>query len=137
MWDFLTLSLPSTYTCILLYEMLYGRTPFRGKNRQKTFSNILHKDLTFPSSIPASLAARQLINALLQRDPTSRIGSTTGANEIKQHPFFRGINWPLIRNMTPPPLDVPLKLIGNDPVAKDIKWEDDGVLVSSIDMDIF
>nr|AML76648.1 putative LOV domain-containing protein [Lupinus polyphyllus] len=42
---------------ILLYEMLYGRTPFRGKNRQKTFSNILHKDLTFPSSIPASLQA--------------------------------------------------------------------------------
>ncbi|KAL2334183.1 hypothetical protein Fmac_015396 [Flemingia macrophylla] len=122
---------------ILLYEMLYGRTPFRGKNRQKTFSNILHKDLTFPSSIPASLAARQLINALLQRDPSSRLGSTTGANEIKQHPFFRGINWPLIRNMTPPPLDVPLQLIGKDPKAKDLKWEDDGVLVSSIDMDIF
>ncbi|KAF8406774.1 hypothetical protein HHK36_008866 [Tetracentron sinense] len=37
---------------ILLYEMLYGRTPFRGKNRQRTFANILHKDLTFPSSIP-------------------------------------------------------------------------------------
>ncbi|KAL3516311.1 hypothetical protein ACH5RR_023213, partial [Cinchona calisaya] len=36
---------------ILLYEMLYGRTPFRGKNRQKTFANILQKDLTFPSSI--------------------------------------------------------------------------------------
>ncbi|TKY58502.1 Phototropin-2 protein [Spatholobus suberectus] len=122
---------------ILLYEMLYGRTPFRGKNRQKTFSNILHKDLTFPSSIPASLAARQLINALLQRDPTSRLGSTTGGNEIKQHPFFRGINWPLIRNMIPPPVDVPLQLIGKDPMAKDIKWEDDGVLVSSIDMDMF
>ncbi|KAK7262726.1 hypothetical protein RJT34_30306 [Clitoria ternatea] len=122
---------------VLLYEMLYGRTPFRGKNRQKTFSNILHKDLTFPSSIPASLAARQLINALLQRDPDNRLGSTTGANEIKQHPFFRGINWPLIRNMSPPPLDVPLQLIGKDPMAKDIKWEDDGVLVSSIDMDLF
>lgn len=37
---------------ILLYEMLYGRTPFRGKNRRKTFANILHKDLTFPSGIP-------------------------------------------------------------------------------------
>ncbi|WJX93382.1 Phototropin-2 [Trifolium repens] len=122
---------------ILLYEMLYGRTPFRGKNRQKTFSNILHKDLTFPSSIPASLAARQLINALLQRDPGSRLGSTTGANDIKQHPFFRGINWPLIRNMSPPPLDVPLQFIGIDPTAKDKKWEDDGVLTSSIDMDIF
>nr|AML79019.1 putative LOV domain-containing protein [Gompholobium polymorphum] len=122
---------------ILLYEMLYGRTPFRGKNRQKTFSNILHKDLTFPSSIPASLAARQLINALLQRDPACRLGSTIGVNEIKQHPFFRGINWPLIRNMSPPPLDVPLQLIGKDPMAKNLKWEDDGVLVSSIDMDIF
>ncbi|CAK8562050.1 unnamed protein product [Lathyrus sativus] len=122
---------------ILLYEMLYGRTPFRGKNRQKTFSNILHKDLTFPSSIPASLAARQIINALLQRDPGSRLGSTTGANEIKQHPFFRGINWPLIRNMSPPPLDVPPQFIGKDPALKGKKWEDDGVLTSSIDMDIF
>nr|AML79652.1 putative LOV domain-containing protein [Xanthocercis zambesiaca] len=122
---------------ILLYEMLYGRTPFRGKNRQKTFANILHKDLTFPSSILVSLAARQLINALLQRDPASRLGSSTGANEIKRHPFFRGINWPLIRHMNPPPLDVPLQLIGKDPMSKDVKWEDDGVLVPSMDIDIF
>ncbi|KAF7801303.1 putative LOV domain-containing protein [Senna tora] len=122
---------------ILLYEMLYGRTPFRGKNRQKTFANILHKDLTFPSSIPASLAARQLINALLQRDPASRLGSSTGSNEIKQHPFFRGINWPLIRCMSPPPLEAPLQLIGKDSMTKDVNWEDDGVLVNSIDMDIF
>lgn len=46
-----------------------------------------------------SLAARQLINALLNRDPASRLGSNGGANEIKDHLFFRGINWPLIRNM--------------------------------------
>ncbi|MBA0619721.1 hypothetical protein Godav_005530 [Gossypium davidsonii] len=158
---------------ILLYEMLYGRTPFRGKNRQKTFSNILHKDLSFPSSIPVSLAARQLINALLNRDPASRLGSTTGANEIKEHPFFRGIHWPLIRCMvihtisfltledwklvyytndgpklfaitidifacqSPPPLEVPLEFSGKDSDAKEVNWEDDGVLLSSIDMDIF
>nr|AML76855.1 putative LOV domain-containing protein [Batis maritima] len=120
---------------ILLYEMLYGRTPFRGKNRQKTFANILHKDLTFPTSIPASLAARQLINSLLQRDPATRLGSKTGANEIKQHPFFRGINWPLIRCMSPPPLEVPFELTVKDPNAKDISWEDDGVL-DSLDMDV-
>nr|AML77973.1 putative LOV domain-containing protein [Mammea americana] len=121
---------------ILLYEMLYGRTPFRGKNRQKTFANILHKDLTFPSSIPVSLAARQLINALLNREPEKRLGSNTGANEIKQHPFFRGINWPLIRCMSPPPLDVPFQLIGKDSKSKDFTWEDDGVLVHSMSMDM-
>nr|AML79642.1 putative LOV domain-containing protein [Uncarina grandidieri] len=119
---------------ILLYEMLYGRTPFRGKNRQKTFANILHKDLTFPSSIQVTLAAKQLIHALLNRDPASRLGSNGGANEIKQHPFFRGVNWPLIRCMSPPPLDVPLELIGKEPDAKDINWTDDGVLVHPMEL---
>nr|AML78570.1 putative LOV domain-containing protein [Verbascum arcturus]AML79396.1 putative LOV domain-containing protein [Verbascum sp. BC-2016] len=119
---------------ILLYEMLYGRTPFRGKNRQKTFANILHKELTFPTAIQVSLGAKQLIHALLNRDPASRLGSNGGANDIKEHPFFRGINWPLIRCMSPPPLDAPLELIGKDTDAKDINWTDDGVLVHSIEL---
>ncbi|CDP08961.1 unnamed protein product [Coffea canephora] len=93
---------------ILLYEMLYGYTPFRGKTRQKTFANILHKDLKFPASIPASLQAKQLMYRLLHRDPKSRLGSQEGANEIKKHPFFRGINWALVRCMKPPELDAPL-----------------------------
>nr|AML77907.1 putative LOV domain-containing protein [Acorus calamus var. americanus] len=120
---------------ILLYEMLYGRTPFRGKNRQRTFTNILHKDLTFPSSIPASLAARQLIHGLLHRDPANRLGSNSGANEIKQHPFFREINWPLIRCMTPPQLDVPLQIIGNEPDSKpkDNQWDDERELSQILD----
>lgn len=36
---------------------------------------------------------------LLQRDPKNRLGSCEGANEIKQHPFFRGVNWALVRCM--------------------------------------
>nr|AML78962.1 putative LOV domain-containing protein [Stemona tuberosa] len=91
---------------ILLYEMLYGYTPFRGKTRQKTFANILHKDLKFSGSISVSLPARQLMRRLLHRDPSNRLGSCEGANEIKQHPFFRGINWALVRCMDPPKLDV-------------------------------
>ncbi|KAG0466220.1 hypothetical protein HPP92_017800 [Vanilla planifolia] len=61
-----------------------------------------------------SLAARQLINGLLQREPANRLGSNGGANEIKQHIFFREIQWPLIRCMNPPELDVPLQLISKD-----------------------
>nr|AML79199.1 putative LOV domain-containing protein [Galium boreale] len=93
---------------ILLYEMLYGYTPFRGKTRQKTFANILHKDLKFPGSIPASLQAKQLMYRLLHRDPKSRLGSREGASEIKKHPFFKGINWALVRCMPPPELETPL-----------------------------
>nr|AML77608.1 putative LOV domain-containing protein [Euploca tenuifolia] len=118
---------------ILLYEMLYGRTPFRGKNRQKTFANILYKDLTFPSSIPVSLTARQLIHALLNKDPARRLGSTAGANEIKEHPFFRGINFPLIRRMKPPPLDTPIQLIQKEPDTKEVDWDDEGVLTNPLE----
>nr|AML77916.1 putative LOV domain-containing protein [Sansevieria trifasciata] len=120
---------------ILLYEMLYGRTPFRGKNRQKTFSNILHNELTFPSSIPVSLAARQLIHALLHKDPVNRLGSSSGANEIKQHPFFCGINWPLIRCMSPPELDVPLQLIGKEPISnpRDTQLDDEAMFLQTLE----
>lgn len=63
-------------------------------------SLLIMQQLTLPSlMLQVSLAARQLINALLQRDPASRLGSNTGANEIKEHPFFHGIKWPLIRCM--------------------------------------
>lgn len=93
---------------ILLYEMLYGYTPFRGKTRQKTFANILHKDLKFPGSTPVSLQAKQLMYRLLHRDPKNRLGSHEGANEIKRHPFFKGLNWALVRCMNPPELETPL-----------------------------
>ncbi|XP_012571392.1 phototropin-1 isoform X2 [Cicer arietinum] len=93
---------------VLLYEMLYGYTPFRGKTRQKTFANILHKDLKFPKSKPVSPHAKQLIYWLLHRDPKNRLGSLKGANEIKCHPFFRNINWALIRDTKPPELDAPI-----------------------------
>ncbi|KAG8644528.1 phototropin-1 [Manihot esculenta] len=92
---------------ILLYEMLYGYTPFRGKTRQKTFANILHKDLKFPGNKHVSLNAKQLMYRLLHRDPKNRLGSNEGANEIKRHPFFKGVNWALVRCLNPPELDAP------------------------------
>ncbi|XP_045832949.1 phototropin-1-like isoform X1 [Trifolium pratense] len=111
---------------ILLYEMIYGYTPFRGKNRQRTFSNILHKDLKFPKSKQVSLSAKQLIYHLLQRDPSSRLGSKGGANDIKNHSFFRGVNWALVRCTKPPELDAPLFDTNGEKMENEAKYIDNG-----------
>nr|AML76505.1 putative LOV domain-containing protein [Curio rowleyanus] len=105
---------------ILLYEMFYGYTPFRGKTRQRTFANVLHKDLKFPGSIPVSLEAKQLIYRLLHRDPKNRLGSREGASEVKRHPFFRGINWALVRCQNPPKLETPVFGENEDEEVKEV-----------------
>ncbi|GAB4820055.1 hypothetical protein N2152v2_007101 [Parachlorella kessleri] len=87
---------------ILLYELLYGCTPFRGARRDATFDNVLKKPLAFPDTPHISDHARDLIARLLNKDPSQRLGAGAGADEIKQHPWFAGINWALIRNQTPP-----------------------------------
>nr|AHZ63907.1 phototropin [Entransia fimbriata] len=115
---------------IFLYEMLYGRTPFRGRNRQRTFANILVKELAFPLQPPVSAAARRLIHQLLRRDPLERLGARHGAPEIKEHLFFEDIDWPLIRSMPAPKLDVPITLIPCVPRSAqqgaqgDLEWDD-------------
>nr|AHZ63918.1 phototropin [Zygnemopsis sp. MFZO] len=116
---------------IFLYEMLYARTPFRGRNRQRTFTNILTKELTFPATPVVSLAAKQLIRALLERDQQNRLGAKKGATEIKEHPFFHGLKWSLIRCRQPPELDVPVKFTtteadngGPEQDEEDLEWDD-------------
>lgn len=45
---------------------------------------------------------QDIISKLLVREPEKRLGSKAGAEEIKVHPFFRDINWALIRHGQPP-----------------------------------
>ena len=58
---------------ILLYELLYGVTPFRGQRREETFENILRNPLAFPAKPAVSEAARDLITQLLVKDPAKRV----------------------------------------------------------------
>lgn len=88
---------------IFLYELLYGKTPFKGSSNEETISNVVSQSLKFPQSPMVSSHARDLIRRLL-KEPENRLGSAKGAAEIKQHPFFEGLNWALIRCETPPEL---------------------------------
>ncbi|KAL8469669.1 hypothetical protein ACS0TY_032498 [Phlomoides rotata] len=90
---------------IFLYELLFGKTPFKGSGNRATLFNVVGQPLRFPESPVVSFAARDLIRGLLVKEPQHRLAYKRGATEIKQHPFFEGVNWALIRCATPP--DVP------------------------------
>ncbi|KAJ2997065.1 hypothetical protein NUW58_g772 [Xylaria curta] len=90
---------------ILIFEMLYGTTPFKGKNRNTTFANILREEVAFPEHSGApqiSNLCKSLIRKLLIKDELRRLGARAGASDIKTHAFFRTTQWALIRHMKPP-----------------------------------
>lgn len=87
---------------IFLHELLYGKTPFKGSGNRATLFNVVGQQLKFPDSPATSYASRDLIRGLLVKEPQRRLGVKRGASEIKQHPFFEGVNWALIRCSTPP-----------------------------------
>lgn len=78
---------------ILLYEMLYGTTPFKGSTQIQTLENILDlsEDIDFPSDVDVSEDYKDLIRRLLDKTVSKRLQNPL---EIKAHPFFRAIVWP-------------------------------------------
>ncbi|KAL5974604.1 hypothetical protein ACLOJK_031274 [Asimina triloba] len=87
---------------IFLYELLFGKTPFKGLGNEETLANVVSQELKFPENPAVSFPAKDLIRALLMKEPANRLGSARGASEIKQHPFFDGLNFALIRCASPP-----------------------------------
>lgn len=94
---------------IFLHELLYGKTPFKGSGNRATLFNVIGQQLRFPESPATSYASRDLIRGLLAKEPQHRLGTKRGATEIKQHPFFEGVNWALIRCSTPPEVPRPME----------------------------
>ena len=84
---------------VLVYEMVYGRTPFRGPTDMDTLENIVGYEVVFPKDIKVSDVCKDLLSRLLHKDVACRL---TNPVEIKNHPFFKDIHWALIRNEKPP-----------------------------------
>jgi serine/threonine protein kinase len=76
---------------VLMYRMIYGRTPFTGRTMKEVFDSIMLKDVTFPTSyvVPNDGNARDLILKLLQKDPAKRING----EEVMRHPFWTGLDF--------------------------------------------
>lgn len=95
---------------IFLYELLFGKTPFKGSGNRATLFNVVGQPLRFPESPVVSFSARDLIRGLLIKEPQHRLAYKRGATEIKQHPFFEGVNWALIRCASPPEIPRPFEI---------------------------
>ncbi|XP_057678325.1 serine/threonine-protein kinase Sgk1 isoform X4 [Corythoichthys intestinalis] len=86
----------------VLYEMLYGLPPFYSRNTAEMYDNILNKPLQLKPNI--SNAARHLLEGLLQKERTKRLGCADDFVEIRNHMFFSPINWDELnaKKITPP-----------------------------------
>eukprot|EP00802_Teleaulax_amphioxeia_P005980 Tamp_05984.p1 GENE.Tamp_05984~~Tamp_05984.p1 ORF type:complete len:263 (-),score=67.99 Tamp_05984:1071-1859(-) len=100
---------------ILVYEMAYGFTPFKGDTQHATFSNICATDkINIPDKPELSNSFKKMIRALLHREPAKRLGSKSGAAELKKCEFLQDVKWDNIRKMTPPylpPVHDPIELL--------------------------
>ncbi|KAI4349378.1 hypothetical protein L6164_009970 [Bauhinia variegata] len=83
----------------IMYEMLVGYPPFYSDDPMSTCRKIVNwkSHLKFPEEARLSPEAKDLISKLLC-NVSQRLGSK-GADEIKAHPFFRGIEWDKLYGM--------------------------------------
>ena len=83
---------------VIMFEFLYGYPPFHADTPEKVFNNILLGKIDWPELTPdedmkfCPPDAKDLINKLLVMNPEERLGFN-GADEIKNHPYFKNIHW--------------------------------------------
>ena len=78
---------------IMLYEFLCGQVPF-GEEEEDTYmiyEKVLHAPLVYPRMISQYFPARNLIETLLNRNPSARIAG--GIEKIKNNRWFHGYDW--------------------------------------------
>ncbi|CAH9051214.1 unnamed protein product [Cuscuta epithymum] len=83
----------------IMYEMLVGYPPFYSDEPMSTCRKIVNwkSHLKFPEEAKLSPEAKDFISKLLC-NVNHRLGSK-GTNEIKAHPWFKGIDWDRIYQM--------------------------------------
>jgi hypothetical protein len=91
--------------------MLVGIVPFYNKNQNLLFDNILEKEVVFREEDILSENAKNLMlrvhddfTQLLNKNPALRMGAK-GADEIKCHSWFNGVNFvDVLNKKVKPPL---------------------------------
>jgi len=96
----------------IIYQMYTGHSPFKDKTEYLVFRKILEGNMTIPKELPVE--ASKLIKSLLIIDPLKRlgsgvvgkyivnVGSNNDFNALKNHSFFKGIEFENLSEMSLP-----------------------------------
>ncbi|KAF9907510.1 hypothetical protein EC991_010891 [Linnemannia zychae] len=92
---------------VVMFELLFGRRPFRGKSNDLLTNSILRDPLPFPENVEDIVSAPCLdvLSKLCERDISKRLGCTPeGLDAFKKHPWFQNIEWDKLvtKEATPP-----------------------------------
>ncbi|KAI9066755.1 Pkinase-domain-containing protein [Trametes sanguinea] len=88
---------------VLLFEMCCGWSPFYAEDTQQMYKNICFGKIRFPKGVIGE-DGKQFVKGLLNRNPKHRLGAQRDAAELKEHPFFKTIDWEALakKQVTPP-----------------------------------
>ncbi|ODO07490.1 AGC/PDK1 protein kinase [Cryptococcus wingfieldii CBS 7118] len=75
---------------VILYQMIAGKTPFRGATDYLTFQRVLRKEMEWPEGFDED--AKDMIDSIFNISPANRPTATA----LKSHPFFKTIDWSTI-----------------------------------------
>ena len=85
---------------IVLYELIFLKRPFNGRNKEEIFDSILNKTIklkkkNLPTIFYNSPSCNELLdfmNRILKKKAEERLGAN-GTKELMEHPWLKGIDW--------------------------------------------
>ncbi|XP_077551429.1 microtubule-associated serine/threonine-protein kinase 3-like [Haemaphysalis longicornis] len=81
---------------IVMYKLMTGRVPFRGKTKQVLRERIIAAPLRWPRADEhphsATTPAKDMTYRMLKKNPVERLGSRSYI-DLKTHPFFARFDW--------------------------------------------
>ncbi|KAJ3349719.1 hypothetical protein HDU83_000337 [Entophlyctis luteolus] len=94
---------------VVLFELVYGKRPFRGKTDNQLEDSIRKDALVLPTEPALGEECIDIIKGFLTKNPAERLGSNEIGGDVKitEHPWFKEYDWEKMENLEGKPVYVP------------------------------